>query len=229
MKAWCYSLVLIFFVTSTSHAQKYEDIIFGVPNFKPFTYSENGQLKGDAIIKVKEALEQVDVSYRIEQYETYTALIKALKGNDIQGFFLATKNPERDKYARFSKAVDYNNWAWFYPKGKGISFKSSEFKHSAVIGTVQKTNTYRWLVRQGYQAIGEKRENLPSLLISGSLSAVFMAEKVFEDACKDQNINPDLFNKKIEQQRDFGIYISKQYLLNQPDFLDNLNQYIAKP
>ncbi|GAA6135194.1 hypothetical protein NBRC116188_19840 [Oceaniserpentilla sp. 4NH20-0058] len=219
-------LVLALFVAGIAHGQNFDAMVFGVPNFKPYTYRENGEIKGEAIEKITTVLAQLPVTYKLRLYDNYTLLIKALKRDEIQGFFLATKNPERDKYAVFSKPIDFNNWAWFTLANTSNNVHESDFKLSAIVGTVKNTNTYRWLVRHGYRTQGHSRNEIPNLLLQQSIHAGFLAEKVFEDTCIEQGINPTRFNKRIEKKREFSIYVSKHYLNENADFINQLNQHI---
>lgn len=226
MKHYCWLFTLLLCFSCSGHSEPYETLTLGIPNFKPYTYSQNGKIQGSAVRQVEFILKQLPVKYHLKQYQTYTQLIKALKTNQIQGFFLATQNPERDIHAEFSKPIDFNNWAWFSKEGTNNAYEDSEFKISATIGTVEYTNTYRWLVRHGYHALGVKTHEIPTLLLSNKIQAAFLAEKVFENTCKEQAISRKKFSKTIAQKRPFSIYISKRYLHRNPDFMLQLNQKI---
>lgn len=206
----------------------YDGIVLGVPNFKPYTYLDRGKITGSAIVPVKQALDDLDVPVTLRLYPTYTDLIKAIKRNEIQGFFLASQNEERDRYAQFSKPVTINNWAWFTLKEPKYPLGSDNFSHHALIGTIQKTNTFRWLVRNGYQAHGDLASKLPTLLMNRKLDAVFAAEAVFEKSSKESGISLRIFEKKVERGKPFGMYISRQYLKKNKGFMKKLDQYIEK-
>lgn len=213
-------------LTNVLNAQTFSDLTLGMPHFKPYTYSENGEAKGSGVQKTMQTLNALPVNYKIKQFATYTDLIKALRDDQIQGFFLATKNHERDKYAKFSKPLEYNNWAWFTIKTHAVDVKDKRFKHHQMVGTVENTNTYRWLVRQGYQVIGKKSIELPELLLQQKIRGAFLAEKVFEEACRTLKIDASQFQKQIEKRREFSIYISKKYLTRNPNFMRALNDQI---
>lgn len=217
-------------LTFVSHvaAQSFTPITLGVPNFKPYTYLKHGEIKGSAIDKTTPILKKMGVNVSLKHYENYSLLLKALKRQEIDGFFLASQNAERDQYAEFSEPIAFNNWAWFSLKDKTFKYTSDEFKYSRTIGTIGKTNTFRWLTRNGFQVHSAPVSQLPSLLLNKKVDAVFSAESVFMQACKDLGVNTKSFKKKVHQKRPFGMYISKKYLWENPTFMKTLNQLIIK-
>lgn len=214
------------FVANFSSADSFQAITLGVPEFKPYTYTQNGEIKGSAIEQGVQIFNALKLKARLRAYSNYSDLLKALKKNEIQGMFLASQNSERDRYAVFSKPITFNNWSWFSVKHRSPS--PDELKNNALIGTIEKTNTFRWLTRNGYQVHGSPVLHLPYLLLNNKVDAVFAAESVFMQACRDQSISLKTFHKTIEVKRPFAMYISKLYLDNNPNFMQALNQEIDK-
>jgi polar amino acid transport system substrate-binding protein len=205
---------------------QFEPIVLGVPDFKPYSYTHEGVIKGSAISELTNFAHLVPMSYTLKQYSDYSLLLKALKKNEIQGFFLATQNAERDRYAEFSKPLTFNNWSWFVRKDLKQKVSDHSFVDSATIATIAKTNTFRWLTRNGYQVQTDTRLNLPYLLLNKQVDAVFLSETVFEGVCQELGINKSAFKKTIEKKRSFSTYISKQYLNDNLGFMEALNNAI---
>ena len=149
-----------------SQLQAYEPIVLGVPDFRPYTYQQKGHIIGSAIEPVSNALQATGVNFKIRLYGNYSLLLKALRKDDIQGFFLASQNRERDKYAVFSKPVTFNNWTWFVLQDSDANIGSHDFKLKSRVATIAKTNTFRWLTRSGYQVVSSSIDDLPNLLIN---------------------------------------------------------------
>ncbi len=216
------------FLSFSDHilGQTFDPLVLGIPNFKPYTYSDSGKPAGHAVTKVHDILKHLPVTYEIQAFENYSQLIKALKKDRIQGFFLATQNAERDKYAILAKPIDYNNWTWFTLNSSDWDPQENNFRINAQIGTIGKTNTYRWLIRNGYRVTSLKREALPKALLEGQVDAVFLAQGVFADVSLEQGINLNTLRQTINKTRPFSIYISKRYLQKNADFLEQLNAHI---
>ena len=204
----------------------YDDMVLGVPDFKPYTHIENNKITGSALPPIKSALTSLGVDAKIKLFPTYTDLLRALKRGDIQGFFLASQNPERDNHAQFSKPITINNWTWFTLKERELDISNPKFKRHSRVGTIEKTNTFRWLTRNGYQVRASQIQRLPSLLITGKVDAVFAAEAVFEKSCEELSINTYLFDKTVESGKPFSIYIAHTYLKENKGFMEDLNRYI---
>ncbi len=201
----------------------FESMVLGVPSFKPYTFEQNGKIVGSAIIPVSQALNASGVKFELRIFNNYSDVLKALRKDKIQGFFLASHNLARDKYAVFSKAVTTNNWTWFTLTNSSYQVGSDRFKLNAVVGTVTKTNTFRWLSRNGYRVVSSGLEQLPSLLKNKKVDAVFAAQAVFEHRSHELGIAPTFFIKTIESKKPFGIYISRWYLQNNKGFMEVLN------
>lgn len=204
-----------------------QPMVLGVPNFKPYSYLSNQQIIGSAINPVTQALNDSHIKPTIRLYANYSLLLKALRKDEIQGFFLASKNLERDKYAVFSKPITFNNWTWFTLKNAPFNLNGHQLKLKGTVGTIMKTNTYRWLSRAGYQVISSSVEDLPNLLINKKVDAVFAAQAVFEIRARELNIRRSFFIKKIEQKKPFAIYISKRFLEEHEGFMERLNGNIT--
>lgn len=231
-------LILLFISTllymAFSHGESqlpeaYSPMVLGVPSFKPYTYEENGKVVGTAITPVSDALNAIKAPHTIKLFATYSLLLKALKKNEIQGFFLASQNKERDRYATFSKPIALNSWSWVFLKNKTEDTSDNDFKHSAKIGTIKGTNTYRWLVRHGYDAQEFAADELPMLLSQKKVDAVFAAQTVFRYSAVKSGFSNSAFSFKVESSKPFAMYVSNKYLQANPDFLQQLNKHIPTP
>ena len=220
------ALASIVFNLQSAVAQTYSPMVLGVPEFKPYTYLHDGKIIGSAITQSEPIFDTLKVNVTIRRFENYSLLLKAVKKNQIDGFFLASQNPERDRYAEFSKPFTFNNWSWFSLKSKQYDFDSADFKNDSIIATIRKTNTFRWLTRNGYQVHGTSIAQLPSLILNKQVNAVFSAESVFLQACADNEVNTNLFRATVESKRPFGMYVSKGYLNKNPGFMQKLNKEI---
>jgi polar amino acid transport system substrate-binding protein len=198
-----------------------------VPNFQPYSFQEHNTLTGSAIAPVSQALKDSQVKFTLRLYDNYSLILKALRKNEIQGFFLASKNLERDKYSVFSKPITFNYWSWFVLKSNDIDVSDRAFKINSKVATVGKTNTYRWLTRSGYRVLSSDIQRLPNLLITKQVDAVFVAQAVFESRMKTLAIHPKTFVKTVEAKKPFGIYISKYYLQSNEGFMKVLNGHIT--
>ena len=203
---------------------------FIVPEFKPYTYVENGEFKGIGVELVSKVMEDLGLSYEMELAPNYgRAFIETKRGN-ADGFFLASKNGERDAIAVFTEPLTTNNWSWFFKAGSVFNPRASGFKETVEVGTFLHTNTHKWLLENGYRVSSAvtKVELLPKMLELDRLGAVFLAEVVFNESAAQANLSNRHFVKIVEISKPFGMYISKGYLSGHPNFLKEVNAAIKR-
>ncbi|WP_108650827.1 substrate-binding periplasmic protein [Dongshaea marina] len=199
-----------------------------MPNFSPFTYAENGDFKGYGYERVSKILDDMGVSYSVKLVPTYAAAVTEVKSQLADGFFLASKNYERDSFAVFSKPMMINRWSWFVSTAYKNSPKNIGFKENARIGTPFGTNTQRWLEQNGYQVTNRNPDvsDLINNLKLGRIDAIFMAEMVFKEFADGQGLKHTAYQQYVQSSRDFGVYISKKYLAKNKGFMAALNKQI---
>lgn len=204
-----------------------EPIRLGVPELKPFTYVESQVFKGIAMAPVKQALNASGIPYTFTYIETYSQLLKALRKDEIDGFFIATKNPERDRYAEYSKPVFIDSYSWFTLKDAPYEAGSRALKLNGKVGAVAKTNSHRLTIRRGYEVYGQSSPLLAEQFINGNLDAVFATQGPFTHQLNALNFPKERYSITQESKRTFAIYISRKYLRAHPNTLKKINQHIT--
>lgn len=199
-----------------------------IPDFKPYTYFEEGEFKGIGVDKVTSILEALELPYSLAIAPNYGRAVEELKQGRVDGLFLASENEERNAVAIFSQPVMINRWSWFTHKENPLSPNDPTFKQQATVATHLNTNTHKWLVKNDYRVTFTPNDlhSLPKTLFNKRVGAVFLAESVFFDSCEAQGIEESFFDQHIEISKPFGIYITKQYAESHPDFMSKLNQAI---
>ena len=91
--------------SSVFSANAYDEITFTVPNFHPYTYQDDGKIKGIGVDVVTELLDEMKVQNKIKFSPNYGRALDDLKKGKVDGFFLASQNAERDNVAVFSSRI----------------------------------------------------------------------------------------------------------------------------
>lgn len=221
--------VLLMMLISGAHAETEDPIRFVIPSFKPYTYQENYELKGIGVDKVTEVMKVMRQTFTLKLVPNYGRALKDLTKNSADGFFLASENPERNQVAVFSDPLMINRWSWFFIRESPTSTRNKHFKTKTKIGTFLHANTHKWLIKNNYSQVKPvlKTELLPEMLLYGRVQGVFIAEMVFHNAVKKNNMELIQFRQEDEISKPFGIYISNSYLKDHPGFMDKLNAAIA--
>lgn len=198
------------------------------PHFPPYTYEINNKIVGIGPDIVRRVLANTNIPYKITMIEDYAKAVHAIKANLGDGMFLASQNSERDAIAVFTQPLVTNKWSWFVLKDSKIDLNSETFKSQAAIGTILGTNTYKWLKVNGYTVMATplNARFLVSMLKSRRIDAAFLSEAVLEYEIDEQELSQ--LKKVVEVEKDFGMYISRDYLRKYPGSLEQINRSIEK-
>ncbi|CAK4068255.1 substrate-binding periplasmic protein [Vibrio sp. 16] len=203
-----------------------DEIRFFLPDFPPYTtMDQDGQLVGIGIDKVTAILDTMGVKYSIRLGSNHGRALAELRRGRSDGFFMASKNAERDEHAVFSLPLMINRWVWVMLTGSEHDFSASP-DSAFRVASLLNTNTDKWLKTSGYNRI-DPADNIVSLIAKlddGAVDAVFVAEEVFNHHFED---NPS-YDVILQAEKAFGIYISNEYLDRHPTFMDELNTTILE-
>lgn len=216
----------LFLLTVLSNAYAADVMVLGTTELAPFTYLEGSEFKGEAIEPIHRILTRSKIPYRLVYLKNYSVLLKALRKQTIDGFFVATQNAERDKYAELSKPLIIDHYSWFILRKAPYDLDTNDFKLHAKVGAVSGTNSFRLATRRGYQVYGQPMTLLAQQFINQTLDAVFATQRSFEHQLTQANFPKDKYRIVFESERPFGLYISKHYLERHPNAMILINQQI---
>jgi ABC-type amino acid transport substrate-binding protein len=221
--------IIIFLVVSLpSFSQESSVLNLVSPHFPPYTYEHNNEIKGIGPDVIKRVFANTNIPYKITMVKDYAEAVQIIKTKLGDGMFLASQNAERNAIAVFTQPLVINKWSWFMLKNANVDLKSETFKLKAVIGSLKGTNTYKWLKENGYSNVASPVDalSLVSMLKSNRIDAAFLADAVFEYGLDNKALSQ--FEKVLEVEKAFGMYISHDYLKKHPDSLDQINNSIKK-
>lgn len=225
MKSRLFILAITLLISLKSYS--FEDMHFFVPDFPPYTQlNSEGVPEGIGTDAVKQVLDSIGVGYTITVSSNHGRALQELKKQHSDGFFMASQNSERDTYAVFSEPLMFNRWVWVIRKDNAHSFKPSdiEFKRNSTVASLLNTNTHYWLRENDYPSIysATSVDDLVDKLDSGAIHAILIAEMTFQNTAGRTHD----YQIVLEEEKNFGLYISKSYLKNNPEFMSKLNQAI---
>ncbi|WP_286238485.1 substrate-binding periplasmic protein [Neptuniibacter halophilus] len=220
--------VLLLFLSVQSRAE--HPIRLAVPDFPPLTYYADGQFRGVGIEQLESALQALRQPYVFSLVPNYGRAVQEVRKGHYDGFFLASENRERNQIAVLSDPVLINRWSWFLRSDAPLLPDDMAFKSQAGIATHLNTNTHRWLLEHDYRVTYTPGDvdDLLKPLIRGRVNAVFLAEHVFLDSCRRLGIDPQRFLQIVEKPMPMGAYISKRYLADHPQFMQQLNEQLRR-
>ena len=202
-----------------------------VPQFPPYTSESDGDFSGVGIELIEQLMLDMEIEYQLRSTPNYARALGELIRGQADGFFLASENSQRNNVAVFSEPLLINHWSWFLAQDSTIPPDSSAFKAMTKVGTIHGSNTNKWLIEHNYNVTSKANSAalLPVLLLDKKrVDAVFLASLVFRKELALHGYSSDKYIEIVEQSKPFGIYISKEYLENNPGFMEKLNSAILK-
>lgn len=214
----------------TSFAAKSDKLKIGYPEFKPYTYTLNGEAKGNGIEFFSALAEKLSLDLEWVPVETHGNGFARLNRNVIDAVLLATQNSNRDQLGQFSAPIASNIWSWFLLKRPGKDYQALVNDKEIKVGTLKNTNTHNWLLENDYHAVAATNDLTAMLrqIHNNRIQAIFISERVLKSKLKTLKLGTKGFYIHRQVEKPLGAYISHRYLDRNPNFLSKLNQQIKK-
>lgn len=201
-----------------------EPLILAMPHFPPFTYlDEWGNPAGIGYEEVSHVLKKAKIDFTVEPVPNYGRALAETRLGNVDGFFIASQNAERDAVADFSGGMMDNPWSWYHwPDEQGDLCQQS-------IATILNTNTHRWLQARGCPLLYPEKtpQQLVQLLLKRKIHSVFIAREVMHKALTDAGIPLNHFAEQVEVIRPVGLYLSHKVIAADPLLMPTIRQVIS--
>jgi polar amino acid transport system substrate-binding protein len=197
----------------------------------PYIYQDdNNQFKGEAVDKVAQILQAMDVPYQFVEVDYHSEASSLVEKGRVDGFMLGVANGNSKNQLLASTPLYQSEWAWFYLTDSKFMPGDAGFKVNGRIGVTRNSYSYEWLVANQYQvtAISNQPATLIKMLKHNQLDAVFMTSTMFwQEFQKIRN-----HEANVQQQtvviNPYTVNFSKRYLDKNPYFLARFNQQLAQ-
>lgn len=226
---WRIAWVLLF-VTSMGSSAWAEVMKMLVPEYLPYTGTVDGKAGGFGVEKVREVFRRAGLEMQVQVVPNYARCVSEVRAGAADGFFLGSRNRERDAVAVMTDAIMINNWIWLLPKGTTRKPADADFVRTASVGVMLNTNPHAWLRDNGYLVGGTTKNaaSLLNMLDAGRLDAVLVPELVIQNALQTSGKRLDDYQSHTHSRQPFGIYISKQFIRQNPGVVDQINDAIRR-
>lgn len=228
MKRIFYTLVLFTILISfAAHSKK---ILIGYPEFKPYTYTEDGVAKGLGVEVFSTIAKKLQLDYQLLPIETHGNGFTRLKRGKLDAVMLATQNEERDTHAKFSAPIAQNVWSWFFIANDKTDYQALIANKDIKVASITNTNTHKWLIKNNYKSVSTTIDITAMLrqIDRSRIDAIFIAEYVLKHKLNALNLNVEAFHIHRQLTKPFGIYVSHDFLKTRPGFMTELDKEILK-
>ncbi len=223
------TLTAMLFSINCISAFSVEKITLTTQDWAPYQVFNNGVLSGHAVDVVSCALKKMKQPYEIEVYPWRRAQ-RMVELELADGFFTASQNEERDKYATISAVVAEQHWNWYLLKESPLNPNDASFKKQAKVGAMLGSNMYSWLKNNGYNLSGSSinTDALISDLLDKRYDAVLANDQVAKNIMKELDMIEGEFKIHKYKNKPLGVYWSNKFLAKRPGFLSKFNAAVKK-
>ena len=227
--SFLYMIAYVSLSIGCSNLYASEKILLTTQEWPPYQVYHDKILEGTAVLVVKELLEKMEVPYEIRVYPWERAQFM-VKSGSAQGFFLASRNRKRDRYATLSEAIFSQKWNWYLLKNSPLNPTDESFKKATCVLVRFGSNMRHWLSANQYRITGsfKSTEALIKALLAKRCDAMLANELVINKAMKNMQLSPEIFKIYSNKDEPLGVYWSKEYLSENPSFLDSFNTLIKE-
>ncbi len=207
-----------------------QEMRLSVPEYLPYTGTVDGKPGGTAIETVREILRKAGMTMTVQVVPNYGRCVQQIKEGTIDGFFLGSRNIERDSIAELSDAITTNNWVWVTRRASSWRAANDDFKQKAHVGVMLNTNPHFWLKSHDYKITGTATTStsLLAMLDLQRLDALLMPELVFQNAVQATSRSLDNYMTESEIKQPFGIYVSRKFIQVHPGVMARINLAIQQ-
>lgn len=211
-----------------SAAASAQALRLAAPEYMPYTGEVNGAVVGVGVERVARILKRAGMSMSVHVVPNYSRCVFEVSHQMADGFFLGSRNSERDAVAVMSRPVMVNRWIWVLRKSNPSDPAVPEFKGQRDVGVLLHTNPHVWLKENRYRITGTPTSatSLLAMLDAGRFEAALVPELVFQHAALQSGRNTANYRTALHSSQAFGIYLSKDFLRNNPGVLERINAAI---
>jgi len=191
-------------------------------------YNDEGKLTGLSVNIVECSLSKLNIGVTIEVVP-WSRAQQHTKLGVSDGFFSASWNASRDRYATRSVDIAPQNWVWYTLNDSNMDPNSNSFKTDASIAATRGSNIAHWLNKNNYKITAETMalNNMVNMTLMGRVDAFMANELVAKEALEGSK---DFFKlkKTVARSMPVGVYFNHPFLTKYPDFLAVFNQGVEE-
>lgn len=228
------ALLLVFFSLSTQVAAQESITLttFNLPHYGYFPANSSilpvadHTFTGESVRTIRCAFKSLPYQLTIKVMPWKRAQLTVQKGL-ADGFFSASENDARDEFAVFSAPIADQRWQWYFKTSSKIKPSQEGFRQEAVIGALNGSLMKTWLNENSYKlgVNAQSSEALLKSLLVGRIDAILANEKVMNSLMHDEL---NYIESKEHSVRPLGVYFSKAFAKQHPDFLSSFNKQVRQ-
>ena len=204
-------------------------IILTTHDQAPLTYLDNRDVVvGSAVRPLVYALGQMGWKYDIRIYP-WTRAQELVRTGQADGFFAASRSPDRDRYSVASLALARQTTNWYLLRETTIDPRSPGFQAQARVAGYAGSNMLQWLKDRQFLVVGEPTDpdQLFFMLALGRFDACLANDNNFNNFLAKNRSFTGRFRAVERDSAPLVAYFSRKFLEAHPGFLEQFNRGLA--
>ena len=199
------------------------------PEYPPYTSELDGRPVGVAVERVEKIMAHAGLRMEVHIVPNYSRCVFEVSHQLADGFFLGSRNSERDAVAVMSQPVMVNRWVWVTRQDSKANPQAPDFKQNSSVGVLLNTNPHMWLKGKAYRITGTPTSgvSLLAMLDAGRFDAALVPELVFQHFAQQTGRPLAQYRSVLHSSQDFGIYLARDYAHAHPGVLERINAAIT--
>lgn len=151
------------------------------------------------------------------------------EANEVDGFFAGSQNAYRDSYAVMSDVLASQNWQWYWvPSNDRPANTKVNRDNLGRIGAFQGSNMAKWLESNLYP-INSRPKTTEQLMLQLKMGRIdtILANNLAMDQLSRQYGWQEVFATEITKEKPLGVYFTKHFLKQNPEFMAKFNTELA--
>lgn len=222
-------LIISICCLSTSWASLPIKISLATHNQAPYgSFQVGGHFDGVAYRVVECALDHLGVEMSLHVVPWKRAQRQVLTGV-ADGFFAASQNTERDKYAIKSKDIFEQQWTWYLLNTAELKPGDLTFKHQAKVSSFLGANMHGYLKQRGYRVLAvppTSTKQLVQMLMLKRIDAALASSDVMGQVLKDNHWKGSVISQPFKS-KPLAVYFGIPFIKRYPAFLAAFNQQVT--
>ncbi len=208
---------------SSSYALE-DTIVLNTAIIPPYqVWSKSQVLEGSSVKVVKCIFDKLKIPLEIKVYSWKKAQQLVQEG-EADGFFIASENSIRNKYAKISKELIAGSWQWYTLPKNVAKLSKANFKKRGRVATLTGTNMNSWLSKNYKNVLSAKEAmRLVKLLKIGRIDAFLSTKSIFESAVDKLSLDRNMFKNTLLKSISLGVYFNHKFLKENENFLRKFN------
>jgi len=184
--------------------------------------------KGVAVNRVRCVFKKMNTPLEIQVVPWRRAQLLAERGV-AAGFFAASQNESRDKFAVKTTIIADQKWNWYLLKENPLSPRDQAFKEKASVGGFVGANMLKWMQEHNYNVTTTPKdtEGLLKLLLARRVDAI-MANNYVMQALLEKYQVEDQVKIYLNTNKPLFVYFSKEFIKTRPMFIEEFNSLMAE-